>query len=239
MSDEEDETPMGVVWGGGESLKEQKEMWGGRASRALDTMNGKSTGRTSLENEMAKKQLVKDEREREKMRNKRAAEKAVVGVGLSRASLKRKKRKGEALPVAAPSQSEPSSAFRARLESFYRRYAPEKIAGMGGLLQKFASNENDLFDMLVAKYGKEPTTAVSDELAAKADEISDEYDKLQRRKKREEGGTTVEREKKKRSAAAPIDDADSLEAVLDSLNAQNVNFFLQQVRQAPGPRENR
>lgn len=35
-----------ATWGGGDSLAEQKAMWGPRASRALDSLDGKSTGMT-------------------------------------------------------------------------------------------------------------------------------------------------------------------------------------------------
>lgn len=49
-------------------------------------------------------------------------------------------------------------AFRARLERFYRKYQPSKLSSVGALVAKAEGKESQeqLFRMLVSKYGPEP-----------------------------------------------------------------------------------
>jgi hypothetical protein len=48
------------------SLKDQQEMWGGRASRALEALNGKSTGKTSYEQETLKRKRKQEEQAKQR-----------------------------------------------------------------------------------------------------------------------------------------------------------------------------
>jgi hypothetical protein len=146
--DEPEELMRDDHFGGGSTLQDQKAMWGGRASRALESMHGKSTGKTSYENEQKKKQWVVDQRARNKLMETKS--KALVGTGESRAALKRKKKKG----VEVPSAAGRAEAFRGRLLTFYAAHAPAKMGGGGmeALLVKFAKDEAGLFAMLEEKY---------------------------------------------------------------------------------------
>ena len=149
-----------AVYGGGDSLSDKKLMWGPRASRALETLSGKSTGRTSFENEALKKKHFKDQKTAE-TRALAAAQEARAAKGESRAALRRKKKKGtvESTPGSTKKAVvEPTPQFRKRLEAFYKRYAPEKLQETSKtqtLLEKFAQDPDGLFAMLTAKYGPE------------------------------------------------------------------------------------
>lgn len=149
-----------AVYGGGDSLSDKKLMWGPRASRALESLSGKSTGRTSFENEALKKKHFKDQKTAE-AKALAAAQEARAAKGESRAALRRKKKKGSVEPTPGSSKKavvEPTPQFRKRLEAFYKRYAPEKLQEASKtqtLLEKFAQDPDSLFAMLTAKYGPE------------------------------------------------------------------------------------
>ena len=51
-----------------------------------------------------------------------------------------------------------TGSHRARLEAFFGKYDPTKIANIGTILITYKGRENELFATLVAKYGPEPGT---------------------------------------------------------------------------------
>ena len=201
VAPEQHEEPGGVTEesstdvGGRESLNDMKLMWGPRASRALESSSGKSTGRTSFENEALRVKHFKDQKKAE-IYALNAIQAPHASKGESRAALRRKKKRGpvEMTPESCKKATvEPTPQFRKRLEAFYKRYAPEKLqleSNVSTLLERFAHDPESLFTMLRAKFGPEgmqPALTISAKgkqtkayiKADQADALLDEYDRQQ------------------------------------------------------------
>lgn len=221
------------------SLKDQQEMWGGRASRALEALNGKSTGKTSYEQESLKrKRKLEEQAKQRRIEAETLSNKKGLRRGASRASLKRKRKihsstsiiqriglEGPVTEEIAFSRStEPSNEsdvklFRDRLERFYNRYAPSKKANIEKLLN---DKEADVMNALRQKYGPEP----------------DEHGEPSSSPQPSKAATRPIKKAKQRSAPRSIQkdtdgDIDEGMGDLDDLNAQNVAFFVKQVREKP------
>ncbi len=63
----------------------------------------------------------------------------------------------DAAPTTTPAKQ--SESFRTRLDSYYRKYNPEKLATLDDMLNRYEGREEILFSSLVAKYGPEPESA--------------------------------------------------------------------------------
>ena len=66
--------------------------------------------------------------------------------------------------LSAPPPPPPAASntdYYTRLSNFYKKYNPQKLAGVEATLEKFKGREEDMFKSLVAKYGAEPTTGGS------------------------------------------------------------------------------
>jgi hypothetical protein len=50
---------------------------------------------------------------------------------------------------------DPHAALRARLARYYAHYAPERLEALDAQLPKFIGREEEVFAMLVVKYGPE------------------------------------------------------------------------------------
>ena len=249
--------------GGRDSLNDMKLMWGPRASRALECSSGKSTGRTSFENEALKVKHFKDQKKAE-FDALNAIQAPHASKGESRAALRRKKKRGLVELTAESSKKatvEPTPQFRKRLEAFYKRYAPEKLqmeSNVSTLLERFAHDPKSLFSMLTAKYGPEgmqPAPTVSakgkqskvDMKADQADALLDEYDRQLSKKVLIDSTDQTKDEAIK--PLNPVDGNDSrapeafsyntkqemdyLDDDLEKLNALNVTYFMQQARAKP------
>ena len=232
-----------TVCGGGEGLKNQQEFWGGRASRALESLGGCTSGRTSYENEKMRRDWIEEQRGRNLGMEVKTA--AKVGTGESRASLKRKKKKGVGEGPKSRAQAEQDN-LRARLSAFYKIHAPEKLTTMEAMLAKFRGDEASLFRLLVTKYGAEPT---KDDLEAaerrgardnearrrRADQLLDEYDRLAAKRARKAKFEAEQNEVFDEEAAALTGGAGGMEG-LEALNAANVKLFMKHAREKPTKR---
>ncbi|KEG12529.1 hypothetical protein DQ04_01641080 [Trypanosoma grayi] len=59
-------------------------------------------------------------------------------------------------PAPLPSSGPPKMTYRQRLIRFYKVYAREKVANMETVLHRYKGNEEEMFRILVEKYGPEP-----------------------------------------------------------------------------------
>ena len=78
-----------------------------------------------------------------------------------------------------------------RLVHFYEKYQPDKVDGVGAILEKYAGKEDKLFVALVKKYGPEP----EDPYYADSDEEEEDLED-------EVAGLSLKDKKKRRGAAA-------------------------------------
>ena len=91
-------------------------------------------------------------------------------------------------------QERPSAPWTTeeRLTHFYEKYQPDKVDGVGAILEKYAGKEDKLFVALVKKYGPEPEDPFY------ADSDDDEDDDIEGKL----AGMSVKDKKKRRGAAA-------------------------------------
>mmetsp|Transcript_23333 Transcript_23333/g.30387 ORF Transcript_23333/g.30387 Transcript_23333/m.30387 type:complete len:247 (+) Transcript_23333:14-754(+) len=234
---EEDIDVKAGTWGGGESIAEQTEMWGDRASRALLSLNGKSTGNTGYENELLKKQRLKDQRAEESRISSLKFE--TISHGKSRASKRRKKKNNV--------QVEETDKFRIHLEDFYKKYAPDKLDSIPNLLLKFKGNEEALFELLDSKYitKNDLKDKPKKHQLKKAVISTSEEEGLIHETNNGSNNEEIDRsnKKKKTKRTKNLDNKDETEYVtggmedLNALNTQNINFFLSEVRNNKKPRK--
>jgi len=57
----------------------------------------------------------------------------------------------------ASDSGEPDRFWLTRLTNFYKKYNPEKISSLPGVLVKYKGNEHKLFSAMIKKYGPEPS----------------------------------------------------------------------------------
>eukprot|EP00759_Apiculatamorpha_spiralis_P023059 PhF_6_TR26974/c0_g3_i6/m.39359 len=53
-------------------------------------------------------------------------------------------------------------ATKERLETFFRKYNPDKLASIPKIMEQYAGKEDEMFAALVAKYGPEPNVSRED-----------------------------------------------------------------------------
>jgi hypothetical protein len=70
-------------------------------------------------------------------------------------------------PQSAVGIAAPKNMFEKRLEAFYAKYAPEKLANVSQLLEKFKGTEEAMMQELVKKYGPEPLPSSAESLEFK------------------------------------------------------------------------
>uniref|UniRef100_A0A7S2SHC7 SUI1 domain-containing protein n=1 Tax=Eucampia antarctica TaxID=49252 RepID=A0A7S2SHC7_9STRA len=85
-----------------------------------------------------------------------------------------------------------------RLHAFYTKYQPDKLDGIGKILEKYEGKEENLFKALVKKYGSEP----DDPYYPDSDDDSDEADDDELNTTNNMEGLSLSGQKKRRGAAA-------------------------------------
>ncbi len=101
---------------------------------------------------------------------------------------------GDGNEANASTSQKPSAPWTTeeRLTHFYEKYQPDKVDGVGAILEKYAGKEDKLFLALVKKYGPEPEDPYY------ADSDDDDEDDIAS----EMAGVSLKDKKKRRGAAA-------------------------------------
>ncbi|KAL7577583.1 hypothetical protein ACA910_015109 [Epithemia clementina (nom. ined.)] len=92
------------------------------------------------------------------------------------AAMSQKKGGSSTAETTKPPRPERPWTTEERLTAFYKKYVPEKVDAIPGLLEKYAGKEDNLFVALVKKYGEEPDDPYYDDDDDDEDEEDDDDD---------------------------------------------------------------